>query len=222
MGTVEDAIQAAELIDSRVDIAADATAKAQEATRALREALADTGQATRDLRALADRVEALTESSVQARIEAAVSEQLAELGEQTQTSMRNTSQKIISEFGTLKDALLGLDEKDKPSIPQMIEDMHAALQLEWPVFLNAIRAAQATLRGCSDEKCGKQAKWAVLAMLELPDGKRGEGHFHLCTRHKEEMRNDRSATIVKSFQLETQVCPYSHTIEHVHETLEEE
>lgn len=220
MGTVEDAIQAAELIDDRIGKAADTTQKAQEATRALREALADTQQATRALAALEARIEALTEESVQTRIEKVVSEQLEELGKQTEASMRRTSTKVMSEFDKLRDTLLGLDDGNK-TIPQMIEEMQLALQLKWEVFITAIKAAQATLRGCSDENCTKGSKWAVLAMIELPDGRRREGHFHLCTHHKEEMKKDSAVTILRTFQLETTVCPYQHEIEHMHETVEE-
>lgn len=220
MGSVEDAIQAAELIDDRIGKAADTTQRAQEATRALREALADTQQALRALTALEARVEGLTEESVQARIEKAVSEQLEVLGKETELSMRKTSEKIVSEFDKLRDALLGMDD-GKKTIPQMIEEMEAALQLKWPVFIIAIKAVQATLRGCSNSECDRQSKWAVLAMIELPDGRRGENHMHLCTRHREALKNDPAITVLKSFQLETAVCPYPHSDAQLHPIVED-
>lgn len=220
MATIDEAIQAAELIEDRIGKGADAAAKVQETTRELRETIQQAQDARKALEAVEARVAVLTEESVKERIEAAVKEQIDRLGTLTEEQMRKTSAKIISEFDTLKSALLGLDD-DKKSIPQMVDEMEAALQLKWPVFMNAVLAAQATLRGCSDEECTKPARWAVLAMLDVPGGQRGEGHFHLCTKHKELMKHDPKVTILKSFELETRMCPYRHGVQHWHESPEE-
>lgn len=223
MGAIEDAIQAAELIEDRTSKANSERRKLQEATRELRETIAAAQDARRALEAVEARVAAITEESVREHIEVAVKEQIDKLGALTEDQMRKTSAKIISEFDKLKNALLGLDD-GKKSIPQMVDEMEAALQLKWPVFMNAVLAAQATLRGCSDEHCNKPARWAVLAMLDVPgdDGSiiRGEGHFHFCTTHKEAMKHDPTITILKSFELETRMCPYQHSVGRMHEYLE--
>lgn len=215
MATIDEAIQAAELIEDRIGKGADAAAKVQEATRELRETIQQAQDARRALEAVADRVAALTEESVRERIEAAVKEQIDRLGVLTEDQMRKTSAKIISEFDKLKNTLLGLDD-GKKSIPQMVDEMEAVLQLKWPVFMNAVAGIQAVARGCSDEGCKNPAQWGVLVMLDLPDGRRGEGHFHLCSPHKEELKQDQTVTFIKSFRLETQICPYQHNIEHLH------
>lgn len=221
MGTIEDAIQAAELIDDRIGRAADTTQKAQEATRELREAISEAKELRRSLEGVEARIMAFTDEAIRERIETTVTEKLDVLGRMTEEQMRKSVAKVISEFDMLKDSLLGLDERSKPSIPEMIDEMHVALKLQWPVFLNAIKAAQATLRGCSNSECDKSSKWAVLAMMQLPDGKRGESHMHFCTSHKEALKKDPAITILKSFRLETTICPYPHDDEQFRPNLEE-
>lgn len=219
MGAIEDAIQVAELIDSRVLKGSEAVERAQEAARELRSTIAAAEDARKALEAVEARVAATTEESVRKRIEIEVKAQIDRLGELTEDQMRKTSAKIISEFDRLKNILMGNEKGQKP-ITEMIDEVETALKLKWPVFMNAVHAARVTTLGCSDQDCNKPARWAVLAMLDIPDGRRGEGHFHLCTRHKELMKQDPTATILKSFELETRMCPYQHGIEYMHETPE--
>lgn len=225
MATIDEAIQAAELIEDRIGKGAEAAQKAHEATRVLREAISDAESTRKALAAQEARIAAMTEEAIKGRIEKAVSEQLEVLGKITEESMRKSVAKVTAEFDKLQAILLGEDE-GKKSIKKMVDDIEAAFQLKWPVFLNAMAAAQATLRGCSDENCKKPAKWAVLAMLEIPDKEnpaetfRGEGHFHLCLQHKELMKSDPKVTILKSFELETKMCPYHHDIVYYHESPE--
>lgn len=219
MGAIEDAIQVAELIDSRVLKGSEAVERAQEAARELRSTIAAAEDARKALEAVETRVAVLTEESVRKRIEIEVKAQIDRLGELTEDQMRKTSAKIISEFDRLKNILMGNEKGQKP-ITEMIDEVETALKLKWPVFMNAVHAARVTTLGCSDQDCNKPARWAVLAMLDIPDGRRGEGHFHLCTRHKELMKQDPTATILKSFELETRMCPYQHGIEYMHETPE--
>lgn len=219
MGAIEDAIQVAELIDSRVLKGSEAVERAQEAARELRSTIAAAEDARKALEAVETRVAVLTEESVRKRIEIEVKAQIDRLGELTEDQMRKTSAKIISEFDRLKNILMGNEKGQKP-ITEMIDEVETALKLKWPVFMNAVHAARVTTLGCSDQDCNKPARWAVLAMLDIPDGRRGEGHFHLCTTHKETMKHDPKATIIKSFELETRMCPYQHGIEYMHETPE--
>jgi hypothetical protein len=210
MGIIDDAIQAADLIEDRIGRAAEATQKAQEAARELREALSDTRQATRDLEAVETRVVALVQSSVGELISQKVAEGLEEFGNITEASMRKSVAKVNAEFDGLRDILMGAEKDDgKKSIPAMIDDMERALRVKWPVFMRAVRAAAAVSAGCSDEKCTKDPEYAVLVLMTLPDGTRGEAHFHLCAEHKKLMNNE--GTILRTYKLEAMMCPWPHT-----------
>ena len=216
MGTVEEAIQAAELIDDRIGKGAEAVGRAQEATRALRETIAEAKELRRSLEGAEARILAFTDQAIKTRIETSVSEQLDVLGKITKKEMEKSVAKVISEFDGLRDVLLGADDPSgKKTIPQMIEDMERSLGLRWDVFMTAIAAAQAVMQGCSTTDCEKAPAWAVVAMIELPDGRRGEAHFHMCSAHKEELKRDPGVTILKSFKLETTMCPYQHEIKYM-------
>lgn len=216
MGTIEEAIQAAELIDDRIGKGAEAVGKAQEATRELRETISEARGILRTLEAAEARIAAMTDEAIKTRIETSVIEQLDVLGKMTEQQMKKSVTKVISEFDGLRDVLLGADDPSgKKTIPQMIVDMERSLGLQWDVFMTAIAAAQAVMQGCSTTDCEKASVWAVVAMIELPDGRRGEAHFHMCSAHKEELKRDPGVTILKSFKLETTMCPYQHEIKYM-------
>lgn len=211
MGIIEDAIQAAELIEDRTGKAETERGKLQEAVRELREALAEARDVSRDLRALEARIGQLIEQGVTERIESEVKIQIDKLSGLTEEQMRKTSNKIISEFDRLRDVLLGQEANDDgKSIPQMMEEMRLALDLKWPHFVKAIHAAAVTLRGCSADDCKNDSEYGVVWMLDLPDGRRGESHAHLCAEHREELKKDETVTVIKSYRIDNQMCPLPH------------
>lgn len=213
MSATDDALVAAELLEGRVEQARAAANKVREAARELRETLSEVQQARAGLEALEARIAVLVGSSATKLIEKAVEENIGALGRQTEELMGTTSRKVISEFDRLRDMLLGMNTGDGGlTVPQVVSGMEQALKLNWPVFMNAVAAAQATLRGCSTTDCAAESEWSVVAMIELPDGRRGESHFHVCAKHREELKKDPAVTVVKSFRLETRMCPYQHRI----------
>jgi hypothetical protein len=211
MGTVEDAIEAAELIDSRLDIAATVAKRAQEAGRELREALSDARQAQRDLEAVEARVAVLVKDAVGKLLEEAVSEQIYVLGEMTKEHMRKSVDKVQRSFDSLESALLGTERGDsRPSLMEYTRQVETALSLRWPAFMQAVRAAQATGSKCSKGKCTKDPKYAVLARMPLPSGGRGELHLHMCAEHRDSLKKEDAVTVIKSVNIADRMCPWEH------------
>lgn len=68
----------------------------------------------------------LAAGHVKAAIEAAVTEQLATLGEAAEGQMRKSAEKVIAEFDKLRDLLLGNerapDAREQRSIPELLQD----------------------------------------------------------------------------------------------------
>jgi hypothetical protein len=203
--TTDQALRAAELLDRKKEEAEAVLRRIQEERRSLREEAVGLQSQVKAAQAAADRIAALVGEEVGKLITDATKTEIDKLGKLTEEQMRKSVAKVTSEFDKLRDILLGLERNnDRPSIPEMIDQLSASLDLKWGHFVQAILAAAAAIGGCNDIDCDGPATYAVL--YRTPD--KQEVHSHLCGRHKEEMKQH--GTILKSFHIENAICPYKH------------
>lgn len=208
----DSAIRAMEMLDKRIAVAKETERKVQDAIRELRSEVSAAASLKKELKTQEDALRHLAEEFVTEVVETELERQLKVLGEKTEEQMRKSVQKVISEFDMLRDVLMGSDgtNPEKKTIPQLVEDLEKTLSLKWEAFMSAVRAASAVSKGCSDQECRKEPEWAVLALIELPDGRRGESHFHMCAEHKERLKTDPDATVLRTQEIVRYICPWDH------------
>jgi hypothetical protein len=216
MNQTNQSLQAAELLSKRIEQAGEAARKAQEAAREANSALSALEQQRKAVEALRADLASVVQNRCNTLINEEVSRQLGEMGEQTRAAMDASVAKVGKEFERLEKMYLGTDpENGKASIPDLLEQARDALKTEWPRLVEYIVAAKATALGCSALEedgalCPGVVKWSVKYNAKTADGQIGEGHSHLCVKHKNRMNSDPEVEVLVNFRLETNVCPFPH------------
>lgn len=201
----------ADLLAKRIEAADNAAGRVHEATRTLRETIAEAQQTHKGLETLITRVEQLVSTNASDLISQQVAAGLETLGHQTEEAMRTSVAKVSSEFDRLERILLGQERRDgRPSLNDLIEQIERAAGLQWPLLVKAVTAAVEVSKGCVEDTCDAPADYALLVKIkptgQLPKGSRG--HLHLCAQHAAEMKD--AHIVLKTFRLENQMCPWPH------------
>lgn len=102
----------------KIELAQQVEEKLKSTIREGRELLSDFIKAKKEI----DYLYRTLNKLVQKHIEDTVRKNLDEMGEETQKAMRESVEKVISEFDNLSNSILGNGTEDRPHIKQMIDE----------------------------------------------------------------------------------------------------
>jgi hypothetical protein len=216
IGNINNANRSADVLGERIRAAEEAAEKAREATRGLREALAEAGDHQRAFKAAETKLKRLADDEVSCILEAEVTRQVGILGEQTEIQMRKSVAKVSSEFDRLEKSFLGKERDDgRMSIDELIEQMNEITSVRWPLLVKAVLAAKEMEKGCSDVDCDSPADFSVLLKVkpgqasDRPENPQGRlGHVHLCRIHTAEI--EKAGMVQRKVDIQKEMCPYPH------------
>jgi hypothetical protein len=204
---VNQALNAIELLNKRIEAASEATRKAQEAARTANEAMSVLAKGRKAVEALRASLAATVENAAGELIEAEVKVQVARLNEATTVAIEDKYRSVIAGFEDLRKILTGEEDPNRPSIPEYLRQAREVLGVEWPQLMSYIKAAAAVSRGCTTLDCPGVVKWAVKIKIDT-----GIIHVHICGKCYTEYRRDMHTEIFDSVLLETKVCPWQHPL----------